>query len=123
MKNFSLNADFKREVNRGLCPVLKAYPDLKIRSVKGKGKGTPKKKEAEGQEPSAETTMADHELAHITGIRVKGNPFKKEPFQKDAWAAISNKYLQATKVDVTKIFGKDSAFKDASKKDKNAANQ
>lgn len=24
MKNFSLNADFKREVQRGLCPVLNA---------------------------------------------------------------------------------------------------
>jgi len=42
------------------------------------------------EETNNEANPVSEELAHITGIRVKGNPFKKEPFQKDAWAAISN---------------------------------
>jgi len=86
MKNFNLNADFKREIQRGLCPVLNGYPNLKIAGVRGKGK--PAKKEVD---PSTLVTVADKDLQNITGLRVKGNPFKKEPFQKDAWDAISKK--------------------------------
>lgn len=33
MKNFNLNADFKRELERGLCPVLQAYPNLNIEGL------------------------------------------------------------------------------------------
>lgn len=73
------------------------------------------KNEADGQLPSNLLSVADNELHKITGIRVKGNPYKKEPFQKDAWAAISKKYLQATKVDVNKIFGKDATFNETAK--------
>jgi len=85
MKNFDLNADFKREIKRGLCPVLDSYTNLKIAGVKG-GKAAKKV-----VDPSSLVTVADKDLTNISGIRVKGNPFKKEPFQKDAWDAISKK--------------------------------
>jgi len=44
----------------------------------------------------------------VTGIQLKGHfDKKKEPFQKDAWFALSKHYYQRTKVDINKIFGKD----------------
>jgi len=104
MSKFALNDDYKRELERDLCPVLKRDPNLKIEGNKPAEEKTDKKRPKQ-----ADTTGQD--LYKVTGIRVKGHPLVKEPFQRDAWNVLSNKYYQHTKIDVTKIFGKDAEFK------------
>jgi electron transfer flavoprotein alpha/beta subunit len=73
MKNFNLNKDFKRELERGLCPVLQAYPNLNIEGLT-EGK--------EMRKASEDKIKIDE---NVSGITLKGHPMKKEPFQKDAW--------------------------------------
>lgn len=73
-------------MERDLCPVLKKESNLNIEALK------PQDEKKDGKLPKNVISMADQELYKITGIRVKGHPLVKEPFQRDAWNVLSSKY-------------------------------